>query len=86
MQAFFTAPGYKSDTMTITVDTATMTISSPASLGVGLQENGSVNLPYQAQTAVTVNLSSTNPAVCAWYGPITPWSPSAVMSSSRRAP
>lgn len=62
VQAFFTAPGYKPDTMVITVDTATMTISSPASLGVGEQENGSINLPFYSSTPVTVNLVSTNPS------------------------
>ena len=62
VQAFFTAPGYKPDTMLITVDTASMSISSPTSVAVGLQENGNVNLPFQSPTPVTVNLSSTNPS------------------------
>lgn len=62
VQAFFSAPGYKPDTMTITVDTATMSVTAPASLGVGEQENGSVNLPFYSSTPVTVNLVSTNPS------------------------
>ena len=62
VQAFFTAPGYKPDTMLITVDTATMSISAPTSVAVGLQETGNVNLPFAAQTPVTVTLSSTNPS------------------------
>jgi len=63
VQAVFSAAGYKSDTMLISVDTATMTISAPTSIGVGLQENASINLPFYTSTPVTVNLSSTNPGV-----------------------
>ena len=62
VQAFFTAPGYKADTMLITVDTAAMSITAPTSVAVGLQETGNVNLPFYAVTPVTVTLSSTNPS------------------------
>lgn len=62
VQAFFSAPGYKPDTMLITVDTATMTITSPTSLGLGEQETGNINLPFYSSTPVTVNLVSTNPS------------------------
>src|SRR6185437_205304 len=62
VQAYFTAPGYKVDTMLITVDTAAMSITAPTSVAVGLQETGNVNLPFYAVTPVTVTLSSTNPS------------------------
>ena len=65
VQAYFTAPGYKADTMLITVDTAAMSITAPTSVAVGLQETGNINLPFYAVTPVTVTLSSTNPSALA---------------------
>jgi plastocyanin len=61
----FSAPGYKSDTTIATVDTAKLSLSTPAGPGPGQQAVNamSVSLPYNTDSLLVVSLTSTNPAV-----------------------
>lgn len=61
----FSAPGYRSDTTVVTVDTAKLDLQSPPNgLGPGQVGQAYVQLPgVYPSTAMTVTLSSTNPAV-----------------------
>ena len=60
VQALFTSPGYKTDTMLIVVDTGTLALGAPAVLGVGQSYLSTVSIPYVTQAAVTVTLQSSN--------------------------
>lgn len=63
---FFSAPTYRSDTLQISVDTATLSLSSPPNgLGRGQAAQMSVSIPFSATTGVTVSLTSSAPTVLA---------------------
>jgi plastocyanin len=56
----FSAPSYRSDTLQVSVDTATLLLSSPPNgLGPGQTGQMTVSIPFAAPAAVTVNLSSS---------------------------
>ena len=60
----FYAPGYRSDTLTVSVDTAPLVVSAPPT-GLGVNQTGqmTVAIPFATPSAVTVTLGSSNPAV-----------------------
>ncbi len=62
----FTAPDYRPDTMTVTVDTATLSLFNPPN-GLGPRQLSEfdlyVALPYNTAAALVVNLNSSNPGV-----------------------
>lgn len=63
---FFSAPSYRSDTLQVSVDTATLAVGSPPNgLGPGQTAQMSISIPFAASAAVTVNLSSSAPNVLA---------------------
>jgi len=65
-QIVFSAPGYSSDTMGVTVDTGQLSIANaPVTLGPNQTTVGQtyVQLPYNVSSDVTVNLASSDPAV-----------------------
>src|SRR5574341_1980023 len=60
------SPGYKSDTMVVTVDTAKLDLQgAPNGLGTGQVAQGYmyVQLPYYTDSALVVTLASTNTGV-----------------------
>ena len=62
VSALFTAPGYKSDTMVVTVDTAQLAFGSvPITIGPGQTAQVYVSVPFANAAPVVVNLS-TSPA------------------------
>jgi len=62
----FYAPGYRSDTLTVSVDTAPLVlIPPPIGLAVSKTDSMTVLIPFAAPSAVTVALVSSNPAVLA---------------------
>ncbi len=62
----FYAPGYRSDTLTVSVDTAPLVLSPPPiGLAVNRTDSMRVLIPFAAPSAVTVTLVSSNPAVLA---------------------
>jgi len=62
----FYAPGYRSDTLTVSVDTAALVLSPPPiGLAVSRTDSMTVLIPFTAPSAVTVTLGSSNPAVLA---------------------
>jgi plastocyanin len=62
--AIFTATGYKADTTAVSVDTAQLSFGSvPASLGPGQTAQVYVALPFTNDSAITVSLVSSDPAV-----------------------
>ena len=63
---FFSTPSYRSDTLQVSVDTATLSLGSPPNgLGLGQTAQMSISIPFAAPAAVTVNLSSSAPTVLA---------------------
>ena len=62
----FYAPGYRSDALTVSVDTAPLILSPPPiGLAVSRTDSMTVFIPFAAPSAVTVTLASSNPAVLA---------------------
>lgn len=62
----FYAPGYRSDTLTVSVDTAPLVLSPPPTgLAVNRTDSMTVLIPFATPSAVTVTLGSSNPAVLA---------------------
>ena len=60
----FSAPGYKSDTTAVTVDSGQLSFGSvPATIGPGQIAQMYVSLPFTNDTAVTVTLTASDPAV-----------------------
>jgi len=62
----FSAVGYKSDTLVVTVDTAKLALTTPPNgLGPGqvAQSTMYVDIPYTTDSALVVSLTSTNPGV-----------------------
>jgi plastocyanin len=58
----FSAPGYKSDTMAVTVDTGVFSFGSvPTTLGPNQTAQMAVSLSFTNDTAVTVSLAPSNP-------------------------
>ena len=62
LQVFFSAPGYKPDTMTVTTSIGTLAIGAPPVLGVGQTYTSTVSIPYQTVAPVVVTLQSSNPS------------------------
>ena len=60
LQVFFSAPGYKPDTMTVTTSIGTLGIGAPPVLGVGQTYTSTVSIPYQTAAPVVVTLQSSN--------------------------
>ena len=62
----FYAPGYRSDTLTVSVDTAPLLLSAPPT-GLGVNQTGqmAVQIPFATPSALTVTLGSSNPSVLA---------------------
>ena len=59
--ATFTAPGYKADTMIVSVDTGQLSFGSvPAAIGPGQTAQMYVTLSFTNDTAITVNLGSSD--------------------------
>jgi plastocyanin len=62
--AIFTAPGYKADTMVVTVDSGQLTFGSvPTTLGPNQTAQMYVTLPFTNDSGITVNLASSAPGV-----------------------
>jgi trimeric autotransporter adhesin len=60
----FSAPGYKSDTIQVSVDTAQLVLSPSVVVPVGSTTTQmSVAIPYTTALSVTVNLTSSDPTV-----------------------
>jgi len=64
VNVLFGAPGYKSDTTVVSVDTGQLSFGSvPTTIGPNQTAQMYVTLPFSNDSAVTVALGSTNPAV-----------------------
>src|SRR6266851_2763203 len=60
----FSSPTYKSDTLQVSVDTATLVLNTPPNgLGTGQTAQMTASIPFTAVAAVTVNLTSSAPSV-----------------------
>ena len=64
VDVIFSAPGYKADTTAVSVDTAQLAFGSvPVTVGPNQTAQMYVSLPFTNDSAVTVTLGSSNPAV-----------------------
>lgn len=63
VQTVFSAPGYKPDTMLVTVDTGTLNLQGTPVLAVGQTYQAYLSVPFSNVNDVVVTLNSTNPSV-----------------------